>query len=396
MFNGDDLPMNKKTVRIISIAVVLLLLFFSLSTSIYYVFAETDQEIINKSKKEQEEAQQAIDEKNSEKYAALSILNDLTDQVNSLQGDIDELSATLDNYNKEIDILNQEIYAATERISVQDDLIRKRLRVMDENGNIGVLDILLSATSFADLLDRIDTVRTITKYDQSILKGYKDAKKTVEDKKSELEGKMQKVSEAADQLNSKQDELKAKQNEKQTEVDKLSDLIAQYEANLAASKKAEEEANERIRQAAAEVSHVTASYNFTSGALNYPFASHYVVTSPFGGRISPISGKWEGHSGVDLGAPYGTPILASSDGVVITAGFNTGGYGNYVVIDHGGGIYTLYAHASSLSVSSGEVVSAGQHIANVGSTGWSTGPHLHFEVRVNGTCVDPAGYVPVY
>lgn len=388
--------MNKRTLRIISAAVVFLMFFMAVSSAVYYVFAETDREIIDKAKKEQQEAQQAIDEKNSEKFAALNILNELTEQADALQGEIDELSATLDNYNREIEILNGEIDEATERIEVQDELIRKRLRAMDENGNIGILDILLSAASFADLLERIDTVKTITQYDQSILQGYKDAKKTVEDKKGELEVKMEKVSEAADELNGKQDELRSKQNEKQTEVDRLSDLIAQYEANLAASKQAEEEANERIRQAAAEVSQVTSSYNFTSGALNYPFASHYIVTSPFGGRISPISGKWEGHSGVDLGAPYGTPILASSDGVVITAGFNTGGYGNYVVIDHGGGIYTLYAHASSLNVSSGEVVAAGQHIANVGSTGWSTGPHLHFEVRVNGSCVDPAGYVPVY
>lgn len=388
--------MKKRTLRIISIAIAVVMLFFALSSSIYYVFAETDQEIIKKSRQEQEEAQRAIDEKNNEKFQALDVLNELTEQIDAMQVDIDELSATLDNYNKEIDILNQEIDAATERINVQDDLIRKRLRVMDENGNIGVLDILLSASSFSDLLERIDAVRTITRYDQSILKGYKDAKKTVEEKKAELEEKMQKVAQASDELNAKQDDLRSKQNEKQSEVDRLSDLIAQYEANLAASKKAEEEANERIRQAAAEVSHITASYNFTSGALNYPFAGHYPVTSPFGGRISPISGKWEGHSGVDIGAPYGTPILASSDGVVITAGFNTGGYGNYVVIDHGGGIYTLYGHASSLSVSSGQVVSAGQQIANVGSTGWSTGPHLHFEVRVNGSCVDPAGYVPVY
>ena len=389
--------MSNKAVRITAI-VVLAALFVSLIGSgvLYSVFAETDREIIQNAREQQREAQAAIDEKTEEKYAALAVLNKLTDEVNALQADIDVLDSTLNNYYTEIDIMNVEIQAANERIDKQDELMKKRLRAMDENGNIGILDILLNATSFADLLERFDSVKTVAQYDQTILQRYEDAKIEVEKKKGEVEAKKVAVESTKAEIVDKQQEVEAVQSQKQAEVDALSDLIAQYEADLAASKLAEEEANQRIREAAAETAHITASYNFTSGALNYPFAGHYICTSPFGGRISPITGSWEGHSGVDIGAPYGTPILASSDGVVITAGFNTGGYGNYVVIDHGSGIYTLYAHASSLSVSSGDIVSAGQQIANVGSTGWSTGPHLHFEVRVNGSCVDPAGYIPVY
>ncbi len=389
--------MNTKTVRIVS---VILLIAFGVSifmSGIYQVFAEpTNQEIIQEENRRQEEIQQNIDSTTEEKYAALSVLTELTEQVDSLQAEIDVLDSTLANYYTEIELLNGEIEKASERIMVQDELLRKRIRAMDENGNIGILDILLNAKSFTDLLDKIDAVKTITEYDQTILKRYEDAKADVERKKAEVEDKMILVEDTKNQIVTKQDEVEAVQAKKQQEVDALSSLIAQYEEELAASKRAEAEANERIRQAAAKMAPIVASYNFTSGALNYPFGARYIVTSPFGGRISPISGVWEGHSGIDFGAPYGTPILASSDGVVITAGFNTGGYGNYVVIDHGGGIYTLYAHASTLNVSSGDFVSAGQQIAGVGSTGWSTGPHLHFEVRVNGSCVDPAGYIPVY
>lgn len=385
--------MNKSILRIISYILVFVFAFGALA-----VFAEneSDREIIEQARQEQQEAQEKIDETTAVKYEALSVLNELTEEIDALQVEIDELDTVLGNYYVEIDLLNEEISEAQDRIDIQDDLLKKRLRAMDENGNIGVLDILFGAKSFVDLIERIDSVKTIAEHDQNIINDYENAKIECEKKKVEIEAKKEAVEDTKRQIVGKQDKIEFVQAEKQAEVDKLSDLIAQYEAELAASKQAEAEANERIRQAALETAHITASYNFTGGVLNYPFAGHYICTSPFGGRISPITGAWEGHSGVDIGAPYGTPILASTDGVVITAGYNTGGYGNYVVIDHGGGIYTLYAHASSLAVSSGQVVAAGQTIAYVGSTGWSTGPHLHFEVRVNGSCVDPAGYIPVY
>ena len=383
--------MNKNALRLSAYILVFIFVF-----GVFSVFAETDSEIIERSRQEQNEAQQRIDETTAVKYEALEILNELTAQIDSLQAEIDELDAVLGNYYVELDLLNEEIAEAENRIEIQDDLLKKRLRAMDENGNIGVLDILFGAKSFVDLIERIDSVKTIAEHDQNIIEDFENAKLECEKKKVEIEAKKAAIEDARSQIDNKQSKIEVVQAEKQAEVDELSNLIAQYEAELAASKAAEAEANERIRQAALETSHITASYNFTGGVLNYPFAGHYICTSPYGGRISPITGAWEGHSGVDIGAPYGTPILASADGVVITAGFNTGGYGNYVVIDHGGGIYTLYAHASSLAVSSGQVVGAGQAIAYVGSTGWSTGPHLHFEVRVNGSCVDPAGYIPVY
>ena len=388
--------MSKNLIRITSMVILAVFLFSCIGSGIYNAFAETDQEIIERSRKEQQEAQAAIQQKTEEKYAALSILNELTEEIDALQTEVDELDATLRNYYAEIDIKNAEIKETEKRIEIQDDLLKKRLRAMDENGNVGILEVLFGANSFADFLKRMDTVRTVAEYDKTILDRYEGAKEEYEKQKAEIEAKKLAVESTKEQIENKKSEITVVQSQKQEEVDALSDLIAQYQADLAASKIAEAEANARINQDAANTAHITASYNFTSGALNYPFAGHYICTSPFGGRISPITGSWEGHSGVDIGAPYGTPILASSDGVVITSGFNTGGYGNYVVIDHGGGIYTLYAHASSLNVSSGQIVSAGQMIASVGSTGWSTGPHLHFEVRVNGSCVDPSGYIPVY
>ena len=133
--------------------------------------------------------------------------------------------------------------------------------------------------------------------------------------------------------------------------------------------------------------------NFSGGPLAWPFASNYPLTDSFVNRISPITGRPEKHTGLDIGAPYGTTVLAAADGVVLISEFNTGGYGNYVVINHGGGGSTLYGHHSVNLVSAGTTVKKGDPIARVGSTGYSTGPHLHFEVRINGVPQNPLNYL---
>ena len=173
---------------------------------------------------------------------------------------------------------------------------------------------------------------------------------------------------------------------------------ASLQEALAAARAAEEQANQRIAAAmAASGGYVDTSGDVfvpaNAGTFIWPFDQAYPITSPFSYRISPIWGSSELHTGLDIGAPYGTTIRASAAGRVLVSEFNTGGYGNYVVIDHGGGYSTLYGHASLNLVQAGQTVAQGQAIAQVGSTGWSTGPHLHFEIRINNAPVDPAAYV---
>ena len=178
--------------------------------------------------------------------------------------------------------------------------------------------------------------------------------------------------------------------ESQQIIDDLQEDIDAFEAQYEEAKKAEERARQEA-EAAAKSGNYNVPANFVGGQFLWPSATTY-VTSPYGYRIHPVTGAQRFHSGVDIGASYGTNIFAANSGTVVVAGYNTGGYGNYVVISHGGGYSTLYAHCSSLLVSAGQQVSKGQVIATCGSTGMSTGPHIHFEIQLNGQTTNPLQY----
>ena len=181
--------------------------------------------------------------------------------------------------------------------------------------------------------------------------------------------------------------LKEKQEESQRLVDSIKADIASFEKALKAQEAAEAAAREEIRRLTQG-----SSGTYSGGTFAWPSVSTY-ITSPYGTRVHPVTGKVKTHTGIDIGAGMGTNIFAAADGTVLISGWNTGGYGNYVVIDHGGGLTTLYAHCSSLLVSAGQKVTRGQVIAKCGSTGMSTGPHLHFEVLKNGAHTDPYAYL---
>jgi len=413
-----------KTVAIVVSAIFIGALLFQCVYSIIMVYAETDQQIINNAREKIRQAQENIKDIQSHKDQELGVKKELDYKINAIQGEIDILQDKIHTTQDEINRLNSEIDFAQQKVDAQDEVFRKRLRVMYEEGSVGLLDILLTAKNFADLISRIETVRTIAEYDKNILTNFKNDKIDLENKKelveikkqelddakaeevfkrNELQGELDKVQEEIDRLTSDEDannraiaeakkaEEVSKQNELNVELGKVEEEIdrlnSDEEANkraIAESEKAEAEANRRIAQAIGIYVYEPAP---GGGVYSYPFASRYIVTSGYGYRGS------EFHRGIDIGAPYGTPVLAVSDGIVAVSEFNTGGYGNYVVINHGGGVRTLYAHHSSNAVSVGTTVSRGQVIAYCGSTGYSTGPHLHFEIQINGSAVNPNGYI---
>lgn len=327
-----------------------------------------------------------------------------------------EQKAALDEQNE---LARQEIDLINEQIAIYDGLIadkeveldearlleeaqkekfRSRMRAMEENGTMDYVSFIFQASSFAELLTRVDNISEVLESDKALEAQYIAARENVEVVKSEYEAIQ------ADQL-IKRAELEESKAKLELEIADAAKLIAELEEDIEEYKR-QFAANEAAEwQVQAEIDEMTKQFNKQqeelkqqgqtvvsgSGSFSWPTPGSNVVTSRFGWRIHPIFQTEKYHSGVDIAAYAGTPIYASDGGTVQTAVYSSS-YGNYVVINHGNGYTTLYAHQSSMAVSAGQTVSKGQVIGYVGSTGWSTGPHLHFEISYNGARVDPAGY----
>ena len=239
----------------------------------------------------------------------------------------------------------------------------------------------------------MSVVKRVAEYDSDKLEEIEESMTEVDLMKKDLLSQKEDVLKLKQVQDEKKEELSGYRAESQAIIDKLQKDINAFEKEYERAKQLEAQARaeaERARIQSQGKYNIPASY--VGGQFMWPSNTTHLVTSPYGYRIHPVTGKSRFHAGIDIGAAYGTSILAANDGVVIVAGYNAGGYGNYVVINHGGGYTTLYAHASSLLVSVGQKVSRGQVIATCGSTGMSTGPHIHFEVQYNGQTTNPMQY----
>ncbi len=342
-------------------------------------------------KKKTQETKKQIQSKQTEKNAQKAQRDALDVEISGLQKDIDAVQEVIDEKNAEIGAKNQEIAALDAKLQATDKRLKKRMKVIYESGTESYLTLILKADGIADLFTRIAVVESILKHDNSIMDDYKEQIQVVSDAKAIVENEKKEQVEAQDILEKKQNEIKAKQNEKQKIIDALNKDINELKKQEAAQEKAYNELQAQINSALKASSQQTIKYT-GNGKFGFPLTSYTRVSSGYGYRIHPITGTKKMHTGIDYAAPFGTPILASEDGVVLTAGWNSG-YGYCVTINHGDGYVTLYGHCSSLSVSAGQKVKRGQTIAKVGSTGNSTGNHLHFEVRVGGKTTNPAGYL---
>jgi len=304
----------------------------------------------------------------------------------------------------------------------QDEIFRERLRGMHELGTAGYLEVLFQATSFTDFLLRLEQIRAISQFDQRILADREAAEERVENTLSDLarlnatlndmyiqhQLAIAALTEAEEanaaflaQLQETEEGYAALLAlEKATEQAILEELgvvelaIRAHEAEEARIRR-EEELRRRQEAARIDAENMQTRLNEMNsafdGTFHWPVPTHHEISSPFGPRTHPIRRTSENHCGIDIRAPSGTRIVAAADGIVTLATWH-GGFGNTVIINHGNGYTTLYGHASRLLVSVGDSVTQGQHIANVGSTGVSTGPHLHFTIRRNGTPIDPAPF----
>ena len=305
-------------------------------------------------------------------------------------------------YDEMIADKEKELVEAERLEKEQLDRYRSRVRAMEENGSLGYLALILKTTSLGELLTAMDDIGEIMESDKELEDAYIAARKNTEEVKAEYE-------EYRADINAKQDVLRAEQAELEKDIEEAINLILDIQNNLEERQAeydeimaAEDAANANIDKLVAELeaqrraeqanngggSSGAGSGANSTGSFIWPVASYVYVSSRFGKRVHPITGEIKNHTGIDIASNQGTTIYAADGGTITLAAWN-GGYGNCVMIDHGNGYVTLYGHMSSIAVSQGQTVSQGDTIGYVGSTGNSTGPHLHFEVLKNGTRIDP-------
>nr|WP_315409737.1 peptidoglycan DD-metalloendopeptidase family protein [uncultured Selenomonas sp.] len=326
------------------------------------------------------EIESRIEGLSEEKRAVDEAADEATKAYKDVRKELDATEERIDENEDKLEVLNKDF-------AVKRDRLAKRVRDIYINGQINYLDVLFGAKDFQDFFTRMDLLKRVIQQDYDLVQVVFAEKSAIETSQKELEkdkaAKEKLVASAAD----RKKEAEKKQAAKQAIIDKMETDRATQERiineNLAASKEVEQMIrNSRYQPASPALS--------GGGALNWPLGGP--ITSPFGWRVHPITGASRFHSGIDIGGDYGDAIHAAGAGIVSYAGWISG-YGYAVIIDHGGGISTLYGHNQALLVSEGQSVSLGQAIAECGSTGNSTGPHCHFEVRVDGEPVDPMGYL---
>jgi murein DD-endopeptidase MepM/ murein hydrolase activator NlpD len=378
---------------------------------------------IEETKKEQEEIQESISDVEAVKEQLESSKSDLESYVTQLdaeltqmQENIDSLNQQIDDKEAEIEQTKQELEEAQKEQEEQYEAMKVRIRLLYEKGDDYFLAIFLDAGSYADMLNKVNYIEKLSQYDQKKLEEYKEQVQLVETTKEQLEAEQDTLEEAKAGVETEQANMEELVSEKENEIAAVSASISEQEASLEEyqaqiaqqdseiaaleseveaeeqrleeeAKKAEEEAK---RKAAEEA--LANRKTYTGGTFTWPCPDYTEISSDYGYRVHPIYQTELFHNGIDMAAPSGSPILAAADGTVVAASYSSS-MGNYVMIDHGSGLYTIYMHASALYVSAGDSVAAGQQIAAVGSTGNSTGPHLHFSVRLNGQYVNPWQYL---
>ncbi|HJB70877.1 MAG TPA: peptidoglycan DD-metalloendopeptidase family protein [Candidatus Flavonifractor avistercoris] len=320
-----------------------------------------------------------------------------------LQAQLDAINNEIENIDKQIAYYDQEIAQKEEEQAeaeaneeAQYELFCQRVRAMEEEGTVSYWSILFNSESFSELLDRLADIDAVMDYDNQVMDELIAIREEIIALRTQLETSRAEEQAARDQQAAKQAEQQAKVAEAQELLDQINADVAEVNRQLDAESEAAAEIQAEIAQKQKQLEEQRRQNNITIDSETsylWPLPGYYRLSSLFGYRIHPITGEAHSHTGIDIPAPGNTPILACKSGQVVTSAYHYS-YGNYVVIDHGNGNSTLYAHMSSRAVSEGDMVTQGQTIGYVGTTGSSTGNHLHLEVRDNYTRVDPESKFP--
>lgn len=370
--------------RIVYLALAFIMLF-----NISSVYADT----INELKDKKKDVERQIDEKKNAIKGIQKQANDVSLEIVELDKKLslatDELTAVekeIEQLEKNIEKTQEELIEAEENIEEKQDTFNKRLRVMYKTGNAGYIEILLSSTSISDFLSRQDMLKSIAKHDTELITYMKEQRDIIDARKVELNEQKSKIIVSKDKLEVRKRDLAKATRAKE-------DLMVRLESDHKALEKEIDASNDLAKEIESKIVKLQINTNpYSGGTLSWPVPGHSRISSPFGYRIHPILKKKKFHSGIDIPAPTGSNVIAGASGIVIHSG-SLGGYGKTIMIDHGGGIVTLYAHNSSLIASKGQSVNKGDTVAKIGSTGMSTGPHSHYEVRKNGAYENPVPWL---
>ena len=352
-------------------------------------------------------------EKKAQAEAVIGSVNDrlyaIQQQLEAAQREYQSVANELKATEEKIAATQAELEKTRARLKVREGVFTKRVRDIYMHGQLSYLDVVLGAKDFSDFSNRLELLRRIIDADITLISDIRQERAAIEKAQQELETQRARQAQLRDQAAAKRDEIESRRKEQQAilyqaqndkavaeqaynEYQQSSQAIAEMLRQRAADRAAQAAAAAAAAQSSSGGGGGSDSYQPVSGSGAMIWPVNGVVTSPYGYRTHPIFGTTIYHSGIDIGVDYGTPVHAADGGVVVEAGWISG-YGYAVIIDHGNGLSTLYGHNQELAVSEGQSVSQGQVIAYAGSTGNSTGPHVHFEVRANGDPVDPSAYL---
>ena len=373
-----------------------------------YIMAE-DEDLTN----QLDSIQQQVNQQNAAKADAETVIGSVSEQLRQIEEQLRQATAELGTIKEQrvavendITLNERQLAEAQKRLEGRESVFYKRVRDIYINGRLSYLDVVIGSKDFSDFANRLEVLKRIIDSDITLINEIKKERADIEAHKQKLEADRAKLVELEKAALAKQAEIEQKkaernvvlqkaQNDRATAMQAIEELnasSAQVSAMLKERQAARAAAAAAASAAAQSSGGQGASDNWVQGTgqLGWPVSGE--ITSPYGYRVHPIWGTTIYHSGIDIGVDEGTPVHAADGGVVVWSGW-MGGYGYAVVIDHGNGLSTLYGHNSELAVDEGQSVAKGQVISYAGSTGNSTGPHVHFEVSVNGDPVDPMGYL---
>lgn len=353
--------------------------------------------------------QQQVNQQNAIKSDAETVIGSVSEQLRQIEGQLRQATTELNTITEQrvavendITLNERQLAEAQKRLEGREAVFYKRVRDIYINGRLSYLDVVIGSKDFSDFANRLEVLKRIIDSDINLISEIKKERAQIEAHKKKLEEDRAKLVDLEKAALAKQAEIEQKkaernvvlqkaQNDRAAAMQAIEELNASS-AQISAMLKERQAARAAAAAAAAQAAGQGSSYTWVQGTgqLGWPVSGE--ITSPYGYRVHPIWGTTIYHSGIDIGVDEGTPVHAADSGVIVWSGW-MGGYGYAVVIDHGNGLSTLYGHNSELAVDEGQSVSKGQVVAYAGSTGNSTGPHVHFEVRENGDPVDPMGYL---
>ena len=352
----------------------------------------------DKLKSDKETAKELLEAFQSEKKNIVSYIDKLDKKLNTLSDDISAMQKQEKKISAYLEQVQMQLEDDKRKEEQQYNAMKLRIKYLYEHGSNNYLDVISGSTSFGDMLNRSTYVSKIQEYDNSLLAQYRKALESISEKELLISQKNEELAQITVDLKTEKDTLEALVDDKSEELGYYNHNIKAAGVLIASYEKAIKEEEEKMRQAESAADDMTDEMyaslpsEYSGGKFLWPTPGCYTISSQFGYRIHPLTGTRRLHGGIDIACASGSSVYAGASGVVSISEYSSSA-GNYIMINHGGGLSTVYMHNSKLLVKVGDHVKKGQRIALSGSTGWSTGPHLHFGVRKNGTYVNPIPYL---